>query len=107
MDLTALWPISSTFALVLLRVMGLLAVALPFAAPWVPVVTRGLLALVLAFLLVPAAQVWSESTGWGFAAAAVSELILGLAMGFMTLLIFLAVQGAGDLIDDWAVNFSH
>src|SRR5690606_5593954 len=88
--------------------MGLLAVALPFAAPWVPAATRALLALVLAFLLVPTAQVWAETNGWGFAAAAVSELVLGLAMGFMTLLIFLAVQGAGDLVDiDMGFGLAH
>ncbi|HLS88957.1 MAG TPA: flagellar biosynthetic protein FliR [Sphingobacteriaceae bacterium] len=108
MDLNALWPLSTTYALVLLRVMGLLAVALPFAAPWVPAATRALLALVLAFLLVPTAQVWAETNGWGFAAAAVSELVLGLAMGFMTLLIFLAVQGAGDLVDiDMGFGLAH
>lgn len=99
LDLTALWGLATTFALVLLRIMGVLAVAQPFAAPAVPVSLRALLALLLAFVLVPVVEVWPESGAWGFAAAALAELAIGLAMGFMTLLLFMAVQGAGDLID--------
>lgn len=99
MDLGAIWALATTFVLVFMRVMGLVAVAIPFATPAVPVVGRVLLALALALILVPLVTPWPGTDEWGFAAALLAELAIGLAIGFLTLLVFMAVQGAGDLMD--------
>lgn len=88
-----------TVGLVLMRISGIIAVAPPFAATTVPVTLRGLLALVLTLIVVPAAPVWEGAGPWEFAAAAAGELMVGLAVGLLILLVLLAVQGAGELID--------
>ena len=59
-----------TVGLVLMRISGIIAVAPPFAATTVPVTLRGLLALVLTLIVVPAAPVWEGAGPWEFAAAA-------------------------------------
>ena len=88
-----------TVGLVLLRIAGIVAVAPPFAVTAVPVALRGLLALILTLVVVPAAPVWEGAGAWAFAAAAAGELAVGLAVGLLILLLLLAVQGAGELID--------
>src|SRR5690606_16831091 len=88
-----------TVGLVLMRISGIIAVAPPFAAAAVPATLRGLLALVLTLIVVPAAPVWEGAGPWEFAAAAAGELMVGLAVGLLILLVLLAVQGAGELID--------
>ncbi|MEX2355846.1 MAG: flagellar biosynthetic protein FliR [Thermaerobacterales bacterium] len=99
MDAVFLLNQMTTFALVLLRVIGILSVGMPFGSPFLPAITRVLIALGVAMVLVPLVEVWPGGDGWAFAMAGAVELATGLAIGLMSILLFLAVQGAGDLID--------
>ncbi|HEY8449431.1 MAG TPA: flagellar biosynthetic protein FliR [Bacillota bacterium] len=88
-----------TFTLVLARVSGILFIAPPFGGSAVPPLVRGLLALVLALVALPVVPVWTGSDPWAFGAAALAEVTIGLSVGVLSMLLLLAVQGAGDLLD--------
>lgn len=100
MDVVMLLERLQTFALVLARISGIVFVAPPFAGPLTSSLWRGVFALVLSLLVFPVVPVWTDVTDpWLFVAVTISEVLLGLSIGFLTLLLFLAVQGAGDLLD--------
>lgn len=99
MDVVMVLDRLQTLALVLARVSGIVFVAPPFFAPLTSSLARGVLSLVLSLVVLPVVPVWTSNNPWLFIAAAGAELLLGLSIGFLTLLLFLAVQGAGDLID--------
>lgn len=82
-----------------MRVSGIVFVAPPFGASSVPPLIRGLVALVLTLVLLPAIPLHAMDNAWRFGVAALGELVIGLAIGLLALLLILAVQGAGDLLD--------
>ena len=89
------------FALLTLRIGGLLLAAPVFGSPPVPVAVRGALALVLAVLFAPLAgpapaEAWSTGA---FVLAAGGEIGIGLLIGFAASLLFAAVKLAGHLVD--------
>ena len=88
-----------TWMMVLLRSLGVIMVLPTLAGRSVPVLMRLGLGACLATLLaglVPPATV--PAAQWGLAAAAMGEVVLGLAMGFIGRLAFAGVEMAGRII---------
>ncbi|HHX39253.1 MAG TPA: flagellar biosynthetic protein FliR [Armatimonadetes bacterium] len=88
--------------LVLVRVSGLFVTAPIFGNYQVPAQVRILMALALAVVLAPLAVPQTApfpSAVLPFAAAILREALLGLAIGFIPMLLFLAMQYAAQLID--------
>ncbi|MHB8178545.1 MAG: flagellar biosynthetic protein FliR [Vulcanimicrobiaceae bacterium] len=89
-----------TFILIFVRVASMLALYPVFGAAQIPVMVRTGLAMVITFLLyhvVPTAPV-SDSI-YALAAAVVSQVVLGVIVGFLAQLVFVAVQFAGEVLD--------
>lgn len=89
-----------TYVLTSVRLVAWLMVAPPFSSKAVPTLAKTLLALGLAFAVVPGmatSEVPQDAVT--LAAIAVQEALIGASMGFVTYLVFAAVQAAGDLID--------
>ena len=83
-----------------IRVLAWLMIVPPFSSRTVPAVAKVLLAVGLAFALTPSLTMPSVPTdGVELASFAVQEALLGATMGFVTYLVFAAVQAAGDLVD--------
>ena len=91
---------SSPTLLPSVRIVAWLMVAPPFSSKAVPTLAKTLLALGLAFAVVPGmatSEVPQDAVT--LAAIALQEALIGASMGFVTYLVFAAVQAAGDLID--------
>lgn len=89
-----------TYVLTSVRLVAWLMVAPPFSSKAVPTLAKTLLALGLAFAVVPGmatSEVPQDAVT--LAAIALQEALIGASMGFVTYLVFAAVQAAGDLID--------
>ncbi len=83
-----------------IRLLAWLMIVPPFSSKAVPAVAKVLLAVGLAFAVTPLLATTSVPTdGLELAGFAVQEALLGATMGFVTYLVFAAVQAAGDLID--------
>lgn len=82
------------------RVLAWLMIVPPFSSRSVPAVAKTLLAVGLAFAVAPSLGLEKlPADGVELASFAVQEALLGATMGFVTYLVFAAVQAAGDLID--------
>ncbi len=103
MDLFEAWsPRFGLFLLVFTRVSGLVATAPVLGNRAVPGGVKASLSALLALLLLPAVSLPPDglpSTTLALALAVARELGLGLALGFLASLVFLAVQLAGELMD--------
>jgi flagellar biosynthetic protein FliR len=89
-----------TFFLVLVRILAMLAVFPIFSARQIPGNVRLGLAAVMAFILyklVP--QVSLPSDYYVLVAGVVSQIVLGVIVGFVASLVFVGIQFAGELID--------
>jgi flagellar biosynthetic protein FliR len=88
------------YLLASVRIVAWLVVVPPFSTSAVPVFAKTLLALGLAFTVAPALRHAPPPTGVPeLVGAALQEALIGATMGFVTFLVFAAVQAAGDLID--------
>jgi flagellar biosynthetic protein FliR len=90
-----------TYVMASLRIVAWLVIVPPFSTRAVPVLAKTLLALGLALAVAPQlqqAEAFSADAGT-LIVAAVQEVMIGATMGFVTFLLFAAVQAAGDLID--------
>jgi flagellar biosynthetic protein FliR len=82
------------------RVAGMTAVSPVFANRFILAPTRVALTLLLAMLMLPAAQVAPGATeGAAFLVACVLELVVGLVIGFLSQLVFAVLQMAGAMLD--------
>jgi flagellar biosynthetic protein FliR len=89
-----------TFLLATVRAAAFLTIAPPFATKAVPPTVKALLAAAMALLVTPRAVGRPPSLETGALLTALAEQVLvGAALGFLTALVFAAVQSAGDLID--------
>ena len=88
------------FMLASVRITAWLVVAPPFSSPTVPRSVRVLLGVALGVLLAPSlASRVPEPTTAGLIGATAVQVVVGLALGFLTSILFAAVQSAGDLLD--------
>ncbi len=82
------------------RLVAWLVIVPPFSSRAVPVSAKTLLAFGLALSVAPSLAGHAPPTdAWELIAAAVQEALIGATMGFVTFLVFAAVQAAGDLVD--------
>ena len=88
------------YVLASVRLVAWLVVAPPFSSRAVPSLAKTLLALALALAVVPGVghgQVPEDTVT--LLGIALEEAMIGASLGFVTYLVFAAVQAAGDLID--------
>jgi flagellar biosynthetic protein FliR len=85
------------------RAAAWLTVCPPFAGPMLPGPIKALLSVAMALPvagpLAPQAARMGTGNGSVILVAAVEQVVIGAALGFVTALFFAAVQAAGDLID--------
>jgi flagellar biosynthetic protein FliR len=83
-----------------LRITAWMMIAPPFATGGIPRTLRFMLAAVLSLSVLSAASAHVPSTDLGpLVTSAVEQLVIGAALGFLTRLLFSAVEAAGSLID--------
>ncbi len=82
------------------RAAGFVLLAPPFNSRSIPAPVKGALAMALSLLLsAKIAPTLPEVSGGFLVVAAVTEVVIGAALGFVVQVLFTAVQMAGDLID--------
>jgi flagellar biosynthesis protein FliR len=82
------------------RAAGFVFMAPPFNSRTIPGPVKGALAMALSLLLsTQIAPTLAEPTAGFLVVAAVTEVVIGAALGFVVQVLFTAVQMAGDLID--------
>ncbi|HSF27038.1 MAG TPA: flagellar biosynthetic protein FliR [Actinomycetes bacterium] len=83
-----------------IRVAAWLLIAPGLGAKWIPAPVRALLSVALVLPVLPAlAEHAPPPTTAALVSAALVQVAVGAAMGFLTYIVFMAVQSAGDLID--------
>jgi flagellar biosynthetic protein FliR len=94
---------SATLAALLLgtaRATGFVVLAPPFNSSGIPMPVKGALALALSLVVFPQLSGDMPAVTAGFlVVAAVTEAVIGAALGFVVQVLFTAVQLAGDIID--------
>ncbi|MBZ5735197.1 flagellar biosynthetic protein FliR [Nocardioides sp. TRM66260-LWL] len=88
------------FLLAAVRILAWLAVVPPFSTRAVPAMAKVVLGLGLAFAVAPLlASSTMPATTPALLMTVLTETLIGLAMGFLTALLFQAVAAAGSMID--------
>jgi flagellar biosynthetic protein FliR len=93
-----------TLLLIFVRIVAIFLVAPVFSSYRIPLLLKGGLCLLMAFLLrplIPGAEAPSASF-WVFTLLAAKEVIIGLVIGYVANLLFIAVQMAGEMQDTQA-----
>nr|WP_221420951.1 flagellar biosynthetic protein FliR [Conyzicola lurida] len=82
------------------RMVAFVVIAPPFSTNAIPLRIKGMLALGLSLAVAPIVTPGyvSPDTG-GFIVALLLELVVGALLGFLVMLVFSAIQSAGNLID--------
>lgn len=89
-----------TLLLVFVRVSVMLFVYPVFSAPQIPVMVRIGLAGLISFVLFRALPMTAPLPDMGsLVAAIVSQIVIGLIVGFVAYLVFMGVQFAGEILD--------
>lgn len=97
-ELASGWLIA--LLLVSTRVLAWAMVAPPIATGGVPRVVRGMLAVAIALAIAPQAQAHvPEAEFWAISTSLLEQVLIGAALGFLTRLLFTAVEMAGGLLD--------
>src|SRR3712207_1891904 len=87
------------FLLAMVRSTAWVMGAPPFATRVVPAQVKGIVAAALALPMAPRLSDAATLDTAGLVTKAVMQVAIGAGLGFLTLLVFSAVQAAGDLID--------
>lgn len=88
------------YLLASLRIVAWLVVVPPFSTKAVPTMAKVILSLGLAFAVLPGVAGSEVPLGTAeLAMSAVTQALIGASMGFVTYLIFAAIQAAGSFID--------
>lgn len=100
MTLSVATPLLVTFLLASIRAAAWLVVAPPFATKVVPATVKGLLSIALALPVAPrlTPPVLNDSVGQ-LVGLVIVQVVVGAALGFLTMLAFAAIEAAGNLID--------
>ena len=87
-----IWPLT--------RILGLLAVAPPFGNNSVPVQTKLMLGVMLAFIVAPSIPPLTHADPLSLAGTMIlmQQLVIGMAMGFMVRIVFSGIEMAGEVI---------
>lgn len=94
----AAWLIA--LLLISARVLAWSLVAPPLATAGLPPVVKGMVSVALALVIVPAEQAHAPAAEVApIAGSLVEQIVLGAGLGFLTRLVFAAVETAGGLID--------
>lgn len=89
-----------TFFLVVVRTATMLSVFPVFSAAQIPKLARVGLALLISFVIYHTVPVVTPlGTLYALATAVVSQVVLGLIVGFVAFLVFMGVQFAGEIVD--------
>lgn len=88
------------FLLASVRIVAWLVVVPPFSSRTIPTMAKVVLSLGLAFAAAPVvAGTTIPVDTWGLLMTVVTQVFIGLAMGFVTSLLFSAIGAAGSIID--------
>ncbi|HHT01269.1 MAG TPA: flagellar type III secretion system protein FliR [Firmicutes bacterium] len=87
-----------TLCLAMVRITAFFVTAPFFGVKSAPLLLKAALGLLIAVLFWPFLPP-TELSGWGLILAALSESVLGLALGYLVSLVFSAIQIAGQLLD--------
>jgi flagellar biosynthesis protein FliR len=88
------------YLLASVRLAAWLVVAPPFSSRSVPMMAKSLLALGLAMVVVPQMHGLTVPDGLPeLGASALQEALVGASLGFVTYLVFAAIEAAGSLVD--------
>ena len=100
MLLAGVYQFAPPFLLALFRVAGMMVFAPLFGSVKIPKRVRALLAVILAFGLIPVVRVPAElpASSWALAVAIGGELVFGLVIGTIMSLVFMAAQWAGEMM---------
>src|SRR6478735_7425351 len=98
MDLTVSDEPLVAYLLASVRIMAWLAVVPPFSGKTVPAMAKMVLGLGLAFAVVPNGDQVPLDT-FGLLMNVLTQVLIGVAMGFVTYLLLGAVAAAGSLVD--------
>ncbi len=89
-----------TFLLIVVRVSTMLLVFPVFSATQIPVLVRIGLAFLISFALFHAVPLMPALPGIGaLLVAVVSQVVLGVIVGFVAYLVFMGIQFAGEIVD--------
>ncbi|MHB0886713.1 MAG: flagellar biosynthetic protein FliR [Bacillota bacterium] len=102
MDLTQLvLNRMDTYLLIVARTSGIFSVAPFLGSKYIPATVRAAMALLVSLMLlplVPVAPVGADNL-IGYTAALATEAVIGLAIGYASLLVLVGVQVAGQILD--------
>lgn len=83
-----------------IRAIAWLIVCPPFNGRAIPLTVKGMLAVAMVLPVVPRLAPTAPSLdSWALVSSAVSQVIVGAGLGFLTAVVFAGVQAAGDLLD--------
>lgn len=100
MNITIATPLLVSFLLATVRAAAWLFVAPPFSSKAIPTTVKAVLAFALALPVAPRLSVQVEGLDTAaLISAVVLQAFIGMALGFVTYLLFSSIQAAGDLID--------
>ncbi len=87
------------YLLASIRIVAWLAIVPPFSSRAVPAMAKVVLSLGLAFAVTPGLSGDVPVSFWALAVNIVTQVLIGVGMGFVTYLLFQAIATAGSLID--------
>ena len=100
MDLQVPSATLAALLLAMVRASGFVIMAPPFNSTAIPVAVKGALAMALAIVVFPHISGDLPAITAGFLiVTAITEAVIGAALGFVVQVLFTAVQMAGDLLD--------
>lgn len=100
MTLTVAGEPALAFLLASIRIVAWMAVVPPFSSRSVPAPAKVILSLGLALAVAPAmAETEIPVDTFGMIVTALTQALIGLAMGFLTSLLFTTIAAAGSMID--------
>jgi flagellar biosynthetic protein FliR len=103
MTFTLPWVGLESVLLAGVRMVAFLVIAPPFSHRGIPPTVKVMLAMALALLVAPRADVASDpSDVAGFVGQLIMQAVIGLALGFLVAAVFAVVQSAGALLDMFA-----
>ena len=100
MGLTLNFPWIEAVMLAAVRMIAFLVIAPPFSNNAFPLRIKGMLGIALALAVAPrVAKDYVSPDTAGFFVGLLIELVIGALLGFLVMLVFSAIQSAGNLID--------